>query len=73
MTIVVGKTSNGFTYEGEYEPAGHDSVRWTATFRQQGDYHGMRHGRIFEVSRLSLADLDVVVKNDIDEIWVKEH
>ena len=72
MTTVSGTTSNGFTYEGEYEQSANDSVRWSATYRCNGVYRGMRHGRVFEVSKIPTLDLQVAVMQDIDEVWVKE-
>ncbi len=42
MGNVSGKTGNGFTYEGDYQPPSAGRVHWTATFRHNGDYAGMR-------------------------------
>ena len=73
MTNVVGKTSNGFTYEGEYEKSVNDSVRWSVTYRCAGIYRGMRHGRVLEASKMPILDLYVAVQDDIDDVWVGAH
>ncbi len=73
MANIFGTTSNGFAYEGEYEPSVNGSVRWMATFRFHGIYRGMRHGRVFDVSKLPTADLQTAVKDDIEGVWVNVH
>jgi type VI protein secretion system component VasF len=61
MTTISGKTKNGFTYEGEYEKASAGRILWTATFRRDGDYAGMRHGRIHDMQYVSMAAVDDLV------------
>jgi hypothetical protein len=73
MADVAGTTSNGFYYTAEYLTAVHNSVCWSATFRLNGVYRGMRHGRVFEVSELSSTELQKAVQNDIEDAWVNEH
>ena len=69
MTTVSGKTKNGFTYEGDYEQASAGRVVWTATFRRDGDYAGMRHGRLFDMHGVAPAALDDLVKGEIEATW----
>ena len=69
MTHVAGKTMNGFTYDGDYELASKGRVQWTATFRHNGDYAGMRHGRLFDMQDLPEAGIDAAVKVDIESTW----
>jgi hypothetical protein len=69
MPTVSGKTKNGFTYEGDYELASAGRVIWTATFRRDGDYAGMRHGRLFDMQDVAPAALDDLVKIDIQSTW----
>ena len=71
MASVTGKTSNGYTYEADYEPAGAGWVNWTATFRRDGDFAGMRHGRLRGLGELPPASVDVAVKGDIETIWTE--
>ncbi|WP_199100564.1 TonB-dependent receptor [Dyella sp. ASV21] len=71
MTIVSGKTTNGFTYEGDYEHANSDRVTWTATYRRSGVFFGMRHGRINELRDIPMKEVDEVVKDDIEYTWVQ--
>lgn len=72
MYDLSGVTSNGFSYTAQYDSAVLDSVVWAATFRKDGIHRGMRHGRIFEVSKLSNPDVELAVKDDIEEIWVSQ-
>lgn len=69
MTSVSGTTKNGFTYEGDYEQASSDRVTWTATYRRGGHFYGMRHGRINELTGVSVAEVDDAVKDDIESTW----
>jgi hypothetical protein len=69
MGTVSGKTKNGFTYEGSHEPASAGRVVWTATFRRDGDYAGMRHGCLYGVQDVPPSALDDRVKADIEAIW----
>jgi hypothetical protein len=71
MTSVSGKTSNGFTYEGDYEHAKSGRVTWTATYRRGGDFFGMRHGRIHELLDVPPAEVDAAVKIDIESTWIQ--
>lgn len=69
MSDVSGKTSNGFTYEGDYQPASAGRVNWTATFRHNGDYAGMRHGCVHGMLGVPAAVVDDAVKSDIESTW----
>ena len=69
MTTISGKTKSGFTYEGDYEQASAGRILWTATFRRDGDYAGMRHGRLHDMRDVSMAALDDLVKVDIESTW----
>ncbi|MFC5526827.1 TonB-dependent receptor [Rhodanobacter ginsengisoli] len=69
MGNVSGTTRNGFTYEADYQPASAGRVHWTATFRHNGDYAGMRHGCVHGMSDLPEASVDAAVKADIESIW----
>ncbi|MEW9572018.1 TonB-dependent receptor [Rhodanobacter sp. Si-c] len=73
MHDLLGITSNGFNYTAQYDAAALGSIIWAATFRKDGIYRGMRHGRVFDVSDLSNPDIKLAVMDDIEEIWVKEH
>ena len=69
MTIVTGKTKNGFTYEGDYQYANPDCITWKAVYRRSDHFYGMRHGRIDELKGVSTAEVDDAVKDDIESIW----
>lgn len=73
MSDLLGITSNGFNYAAQYDAAALDSVMWAATFRKDGIYRGMRHGRVFDVSTLSQPEVKLAVMDDIEETWVNEH
>ena len=61
MSDIAGMTSNGFDYTAKYLSAVLDSVVWAATFRLDGDYRGVRHGRVFDVSELSITELQKAI------------
>jgi hypothetical protein len=69
MSNVSGKTSNGFTYEGDYQPASAGRINWTATFRHNGDYAGMRHGCVHGMLDVPTTAVDDAVKGDIESTW----
>lgn len=71
MTSVSGKTTNGFTYEGDYERENSGRVTWTATYRRRGDFFGMRHGRISPLLDIPAAEIDAAVKDDIEATWIQ--
>jgi hypothetical protein len=71
MTSVSGKTKNGFTYEGDYEQATSGRVTWTATYRRSGNFYGMRHGRVNDLTGVSVSDVDDAVRDDIDATWTQ--
>ena len=73
MTNVSGKTTNGFTYEGEYELTRSDRVRWSATYRRDGIFFGMRHGGINELLGVSLNEVREAVMEDIELVWVRSN
>lgn len=69
MTTVSGKTKNGFTYEGDYQQASAGRIIWTATFRRDGDYAGVRHGCMFDMQAVVPVELDGLVRADIEATW----
>lgn len=71
MTSISGTTSNGYTYEGDYEQANADRINWTATYRLRGIFFGMRHGRINELLDIPAEEFGDVVKDAIDLTWVQ--
>lgn len=73
MGNVSGTTGNGFTYEADYQPPSASRVHWTATFRHHGDYAGMRHGYVHVPPGAPAANLDEVIKADIESTWVDAH
>jgi hypothetical protein len=72
MSTISGTTRNGATYEGEYEQGNGGRIRWTATFRRNGEYAGMRHGHMHALQDVAPADVDDRVRQDIDSIWTDE-
>jgi hypothetical protein len=73
MGNVSGRTGNGFTYEGDYQAPSAGRVHWTATFRRQGDYAGMRHGCVHGLAHATTASLDEAIKADIESTWTDIH
>lgn len=71
MASVSGKTTNGYTYEGEYQQAHADRITWAATYRLRGIFFGMRHGRINELLGIPADEVDDVVKDAIELTWVQ--
>jgi hypothetical protein len=71
MTSISGKTTNGFTYEGDYEHASPDRVTWTAIFRRSGVFFGMRHGRVNELTGVPAGEISEAVQDDIEFVWVQ--
>ncbi|MEP6899159.1 MAG: TonB-dependent receptor [Rhodanobacter sp.] len=72
MVDVSGKTSDGCTYEADYRPAASTGrVHWSATFRRNGDYAGMRHGCVHDMRDVDTAGVDEAVKIDIDATWTQ--
>ncbi|MBB6245017.1 TonB-dependent receptor [Rhodanobacter sp. A1T4] len=71
MVNVSGKTSNGCTYEGDYRPASAGRVNWSATFRHNGDYAGMRHGCVHDMLGVDPIGIDDAVKVDIESTWTQ--
>jgi len=71
MTNISGKTTNGFTYEGEYELIHADRVKWSATYRRDGIFFGMRHGGINELLGVSPGEVQQVVMDDIEFAWTR--
>lgn len=70
MITLSGKTRNGFTYEGEYETASGGRILWSATFRLDGDYAGVRHGRLLDVQDVSAAAATELVQANIEATWI---
>lgn len=73
MTSVSGKTKNGFTYEGDYEHANSDRVTWSATYRRDGHFYGMRHGRVNELMGVPTLEINDAVKDDIEATWTQSN
>ncbi|HEY0198739.1 MAG TPA: TonB-dependent receptor [Rhodanobacter sp.] len=71
MADVSGKTSNGCTYEGDYRSTVAGRVHWSATFRRNGDYAGMRHGCVHDMRDIDTAGVDEAVKVDIESTWTQ--
>lgn len=71
MVNLSGKTGNGFTYEAEYQPASAGRVHWTATFRRNGDYAGMRHGSVHDMLGVPDAGVDDAVRQHIETTWTE--
>lgn len=69
MNNLSGKTANGYTYEGVYENASPDRATWTATFRRNGVFFGMRHGRVNGLRSVPLGEVGDVIRDDIEEAW----
>ena len=69
MSDVAGKTSNGFTYQGDHHPGSAGRVNWTATYRRDGAFAGIRHGLLHGMLGVSTEDVDNAVKNHIESVW----
>lgn len=69
MPNVSGKTSNGYTYEGDYQLPSAGRVHWSVTFRHNGDFAGMRHGCVHGMHDVPTAGVDDAVKLDIESVW----
>ena len=69
MTTLSGTTKNGFTYEADYEVASGGRILWTATFRRDGDYAGVRHGRLLDMTDVTAGMVDEQVKISIESTW----
>ncbi|MEO5829058.1 MAG: TonB-dependent receptor [Rhodanobacter sp.] len=69
MTALSGKTRNGFTYEAEYETASGGRILWSATFRRDGDYAGVRHGRLHDMQDVAAATVNDLVQASIEATW----
>lgn len=69
MTSLSGKTQNGFTYEGEYEAASGGRILWSATFRRDGDYAGVRHGHLHDMQEVGETAMKEQVKASIESTW----
>ena len=69
MSNVTGKTSNGCTYEGDHHPASSGRVNWTATYRRDGTFAGIRHGLVHDMLGASDDAVDAAVKSDMESVW----
>lgn len=69
MTTLSGTTRNGFTYEADYEMASGGRILWNATFRLDGEYAGIRHGRLFDMTDVGAGMVDEQVKISIESTW----
>jgi hypothetical protein len=61
MGDVSGTTRHGFSYEADYQPASAGRVHWTATFRHNGDYAGMRPDCVHDMFELPAVSVDAAV------------
>ncbi len=71
MAHVAGTTSNGFTFEGDYQLPGGGRVHWSVTFRHDGDFAGMRHGTLHGMQDIDAVELEEAVKQDIESVWTQ--
>lgn len=71
MADIAGKTSNGFTYEGDYQLPSAGRLHWSVTFRHDGNFAGMRHGSLYDMQGIDEAGLEAAVKQDIDLVWTQ--
>ena len=69
MSNVTGKTRNAFTYEGDYEVGSRGRLDWTATYRKDGAFYGMRNGRLENMAEVLPADCDAAVRQAIESKW----
>lgn len=69
MATITGTTSNGFTYEGDYQLPNAGRVHWSVTFRRDGDFAGMRHGCVHGMHDVQTTALEAAVKQDIEVTW----
>ena len=69
MTTLSGTTGNGFTYEADYETASGGRILWNATFRRDGDYAGVRHGRLHDMEDIAATTVNDQVKASIEATW----
>ncbi|MEO8779505.1 MAG: TonB-dependent receptor [Rhodanobacter sp.] len=69
MTTLSGTTRNGFTYEADYETASGGRILWNATFRRDGDYAGIRHGRLLDMTGVAAGKVDEEVRISIESTW----
>ena len=69
MADISGETSNGFSYEGDYQPPNAGRVHWSVTFRHNGDFAGIRHGCVHGMQNVPAAELQDAVKLDIESAW----
>jgi hypothetical protein len=72
ISNVAGKTSNGFTYEGDHHSAASGRVNWTATYRRNGEFAGIRHGLVHDMLGLSADGVDNAVKSAIESKWTED-
>lgn len=69
MTTLSGTTRNGFTYEADYETASGGRILWNATFRRDGEYAGVRHGRLHDMAGVVAGVVDEQVRVSIESTW----
>ena len=69
MTALSGETQNGFTYEADYESASGGRILWSATFRRDGAYAGVRHGRLQDMQDVAASSVSDSVKASIESTW----
>ena len=70
MSSVTGTTPNAFSYEGDYAIGARGRVTWTATYRKDGAFFGMRNGQLEQMQDVSASDVDTAVKAAIELRWV---
>ena len=69
MSYIAGMTDDGFDYTAICVQAVQNSVAWAATFSLDGNYRGIRHGKVFGISGMPITDLRIAIRNDIECVW----
>ncbi|MDQ6647241.1 MAG: TonB-dependent receptor [Pseudomonadota bacterium] len=69
MSSVTGTTTNAFSYEGDYAVGARGRVTWSATYRKEGAFFGMRNGQLEQMQDASSEDVDLAVKEAIELRW----
>lgn len=69
MTTISGRTCDGFAYEGDYEVASGGRILWSATFRHDGGYAGVRHGRLYGMQDVVADKLGELVRASVESTW----
>ena len=73
MSVIAGKTSNGYDYTAKYQTAAESSICWAATYKLHGSNRGCRDGRVFVPDGLSHSEMMDAVMCSINETCRTEH